>query len=162
LKPKRELDIHEIIKNYPYFLGHELAVMRLVHERIYPDRTRADFTFSDEKKIFVVEVKKSIISTEMLAQVLSYMDNERRQNTGKTVEGILVGLPSKNKKLEMEIQDCEYLISEKFIGVDVPSDARQIKICANCRRANWQHRRFCEYCGSSDHIKDPFMFGNGI
>lgn len=160
MRPKREFDVHDIIKCYPYFLGEEIASMKLIHERIYSDRTKADFTFSNEEKIVVVEVKKHMIDIAMLNQVIDYLNKEKNQNPGKNLQGLLVGLPSNDPELKKRINRSEYRISVKFIGIDVPSDARQIKICAesNCRKANWQHKTFCEYCGFQEFIKDPFIF----
>jgi len=160
LRPKHEFDVHAIIKCYPYFLGEEFASMRLVHERIYPDRTRADFTFSNKQKVVVVEVKKDAIDITMLIQLIDYLDKEKLQNPQKNLEGLLVGLPSNDLELKKGISESQYCISEKFISIDVPSDVRQIKICAeiNCRKANWQYKTFCDYCGSQQFIEDPFIF----
>lgn len=160
MRPKHEFDVHVIIKRYPYFLGREFANMKLTHERIYPDRTRADFTFSNKERVVVVEVKKGMIDIAMLNQANNYLDKEKNQNPRKNLEGLLVGLPSNDPELKKRINANNYPISEKLIGIDVPSDVRQIKICANCRKANWQHETSCEYCGSQGFIKDPFIFAN--
>lgn len=160
MRPKHEFDVHDVIKHYPYFLGREFANMKLTHERIYPDRTRADFTFSSKEKVVVVEVKKDTIDITMLDQTNNYLDKEKSQNLGKKLEGLLIGLPSNDPELRKRINANNYPISEKLIDIDVPSDARQIKICSNCRKANWQHETSCEHCGSQEFIKDPFIFSN--
>jgi len=159
LRPEREFDIHDIIKRYPYFLGDDFSTMKLTHERVYDDRLRADFVFSNEEKAVVVEVKKGSMDLLMLLQLRRYLERESSKHN-KTVEGLLVGLPSNDSELRKEINKLEYSVSEKILNVDVPSDARQIKICAEstCRKANWQHKRVCYYCGSCDFIKDPFLF----
>lgn len=159
MRPKREFDIHDIIKRYPYFLGNEFGAMKLTHERIYDDRLRADFVFSNGQKAVVVEVKKGAMDLMMLWQLTRYLKREDRKHN-KRVEGLLVGLPSNHLGLKKEINKLEYPVSQKILNVDVPSDARQIKICAEptCRKANWQHKRTCDYCGSCDFIRDPFFF----
>lgn len=160
MKPRSEYDVHDIIERYPYFLGAEFEGMRLTHERIYPDRKRADFAFSDNQKTVVVEVKKGIIDYGMLSQLNEYIERERVADETKHLAGLLVGLPTNNAKLKKEIERCPYPILEKILNVDVPASPRQIKICAesNCRRANWQSRRSCVYCGSHQFVKDPFAF----
>lgn len=159
MRAKREFDIHDIIKRYPYFLGNEFGTMKLTHERIYDDRLRADFVFSNREKAVVVEVKKGIMDLMMICQLKRYLRREDSEHN-KTVEGLLVGLPGNDMELQKEISKLEYRVFEKILNVDVPSDARQIKICAEstCRKANWQHKRTCDYCGSCDFIKDPFFF----
>jgi hypothetical protein len=134
--------------------------MKLTHERIYPDRKRADFTFTNKERVVVVEVKKGIIDIAMFNQANNYLDKEKNQNPRKNLEGLLVGLPSNDPELKKRINANKYPISEKLIGIDVPFDVRQIKICANCRKVNWQHKISCEYCGSQEFIKDPFIFAN--
>ena len=160
LKPRREYDVHDIIKYYPYFLGSTFARMHIIHERVYPNRTRADFTFSNKERISVIEVKKGFVDMEMLEQALAYLNEEKQQSQGKKLEGVLVGLPICDPDLTARIDGCGYPFLLKFINIDIPASATQIKICEEniCRKANWQYRTTCDYCGSRKFINDPFTF----
>lgn len=162
MKPRNEYDVHDIIKYYPYFLDPKFATMRIIHERIYPNRTRADFTFSDAESVSVVEVKKGSIDVGMLEQALEYICEERKQSKDKSLQGVLVGLHSSGPDLTARISLCGYPFVLKYIGIDIPASADQIKLCEEhtCRKANWQYKTTCEYCGSRKFIGEPFSFLN--
>jgi len=151
---RKEYDIHEIIKNYPYLLGNELENLNLKHERIYEDRTRADFVFANNDRAVVVEIKKGRIDTRMLVQALHYLDNEKMENPAKKLKGMLVGRYVSNT-LKNEIGKSDYKFEIKILGIDVPTN---IKICDKCRRANVLSNSTCKYCGSRKFIVDPFLF----
>ena len=154
MSPKSEYDIHSIIKNYPYLLGDEFNNLKLKHERIYEDRSRADFVFTDNVRSIVVEVKKGPIDLHMLAQALHYLDNERRENLARLLKGVLVGSRIQNT-LESEINKSGYKFEIKLLDIDVPT---KIKICDKCRRANALSDVVCRYCSSRKFIIDSFLF----
>jgi len=154
MNQKSEHDIHEIIKNYPYLLEEGLENLTITHEKIYQDRTRADFVFEDENHIIVVEIKKNFIDIEAIAQALNYLDNEKKQKPHKILKGILVGNYISNT-LKNEVNESEYKFDIKLLDIDVPT---QIKICDKCRKANSLYRSLCKYCGHRKFIIDPFLF----
>ncbi|MCW4028346.1 MAG: hypothetical protein NWE92_01700 [Candidatus Bathyarchaeota archaeon] len=160
VKPRREYDVHDIISAYPYFLGLKYASMQVTHEKIYPNRKRSDFVFSDDQEVIMVEVKKGYIDSAMLDQAFQYMNEEKKQRKNKKLEGILIGLPARNPELDALIASSEFNFSKKYLGIDVPTNVEQIKFCAetNCRKANWYYNSICQYCGSSNFIRDPFAF----
>ncbi len=154
MNQKREYDIHTIIKNHPYLLGNEFENLNLKHEKVYQDRTRADFVFADNGLSIVVEVKKGYIDAEMLVQALHYLDNEKKENPRRFLKGILVGSGIVNT-LENEIKKSGYEFQIKLLDVDIPTN---IKICDKCRRANSLFSTLCRYCNSKKFIIDPFLF----
>lgn len=154
MSQRSEYDIHAIIRNYPYLLGHELENLNLKHERIYQDNTRADFVFTNDDRSIVVEVKKGQIDGESLRQALHYLDNEMRENPEKLLKGILIGRYASDT-LKNEIQKSRYEFEIKLLDVDIPT---KIKICDKCRKANALFNNVCRYCGSRKFITDPFLF----
>jgi len=151
---RKEYDIHEIVKNYPYLLGSEFENLNLKHERIYEDRTRADFVFGSNDISVVVEVKRGKVDGKMLVQALHYLDNERRENPGKKLKGMLIGSHVSNT-LRNEIMRSDYKFEIKILDIDVPT---KVKICDKCRRANALSNSICKYCRSRKFILDPFLF----
>lgn len=150
---KSEYDIHDIIKYHPYLLGKEFEHLVLKHEKIYGDRTRADFVFADDKTSIVIEVKKGEIDIEMLNQAIHYLDNERKENPAKKLKGILIGSRVMNN-ITIKLQDTKYLFEIKLLNIDVPTE---IKLCSKCRKANSLFDLICKYCGSKKFITDPFL-----
>jgi len=154
MSPNSEYNIHSIIRNYPYLLGDEFDNLDLRHERIYQDRTRADFVFTDSNLSVVVEVKKGPIDPRMLDQALHYLEKEKQENPSKCVKCLLVGTRT-NKAIERKINESNYRFEVKLLGSDVPT---RIKICDRCRKANALSSQRCEYCNSARFVRDPFLF----
>lgn len=150
-----EYSIHSIIKNFPYLVKERFVSMKLKHEWVYSDGTRSDFVFEDSTLIVVIEVKKGQIDKRMICQLDGYIQNERKSNPQKKVDGILVGLGTIDKEVLQMILEKGY--STKFLDDDVPT---RIKICAKgkCRRATNYASERCPYCGSRKFVQDPFLF----
>jgi hypothetical protein len=154
---KSEYDIHALIRNYPYLLGDEFANLKMKHEKIYEDRTRADFIFTSDTLSIVVEVKKGPIDIEMLNQALHYLRNEQIESSGKTLKCVLVG-SRVHQEVENKVSRIGFSFEIKLLNIDVPT---KIKICDNCRRANPLTAVTCRYCKSRKFITDPFLFYEG-
>lgn len=154
MSPQSEYDIHSIIRNYPYLLGQAFEDLSLKHEKVYEDRTKADFVFADDLRSIVVEVKVGRIDVRMLNQALNYLENEKRENPEKVLKGMLIG-SHVSRTVEREVNKSEYEFEIKLLNIDLPT---RIKICDKCRRANALFNKMCKYCGSRKFITDPFLF----
>jgi len=156
---KSEYDIHSIIKIHPYILGilgEDYKNLHLKHEKVYDDRRRADFIFSNDRISIVVEVKIGKIDYQTLKQLLHYLSKEEKENPNKRLLGIIVGHRIDDKrKLNDKIKRSGYEIQIKILGRDIPSE---IKLCTNCRKINALWSSSCRYCGSTEFISDPFLF----
>ena len=153
---KSEYDIHDIIRYYPYILGEEFESLDLKHEKIYEDRTRADFVFSSNQKSIVVEVKKGYIDEEMLNQATYYLNNESKENPGKTLKGVLVGRRKPGSLgFVSNFEHSGYTFEAKLLDIDLPM---KIRLCDKCRKVNDKSSTVCKYCGSKKFVIDPFLF----
>lgn len=154
MSQKREYDIHDIIKRHPYLLGNSFKNLKLKHEKIYRDRTRSDFVFTNECCSIVVEIKKDLVDVQTLKQALHYLNNEKKENPESFLKGILIGRRT-TKQLENKIIKSEYKFEIKLLNLDIPT---RIKICDKCRKANAISNKICKYCGTNKFIIDPFLF----
>lgn len=156
LKLKNEYDIHKIIKTHPYLLGPELESLNIKHEKIYSDRTRSDFVFSNEHQSIVVEVKIGYLDTDTIEQAVHYLHMERKENPDKILIGIFIGYAIKdNIKFNLKLKQYNYPFKIKYLDVDIPT---KIKICDFCRKANKLSTLKCKFCGSLKFVFDPFLF----
>lgn len=153
-----ENDIHTIILTHPYLLGIELEDMIVKHEKIYDDRTRADFIFSDDNISIVIEVKVGSLDRYSIEQAEHYLEKERDLKTNIKLKGILVGgRPLDKTNFRDRIEQSRFIFQIMILGEDIP---REIKLCAErrCKKANPLSAFKCSFCGSKKFIKDPFMF----
>jgi len=151
-----EYDIHDIIRIHPYILGEEFEGLSITHEKIYDDRTRSDFVFSNGHISIVAEVKIGNIDVQTLEQAIHYLDKEKKKNPHKKLLGILIGRRIVNKQeLEEKMKNSGYEFKIKFLDKEVPTE---IKLCDNCRKANTLWIPICKFCGSKKFITDPFLF----
>jgi len=150
----KEYDIHEIIKNYPYILGAKFEKLKLTHEKIYKDRTRSDFVFSNKNSSVIVEVKKDLIDENVFKQALDYLKHEKKENPNNSLEVILIGKRTTSQLKEV-IKKSKYKFDIKLLDFDVPT---QIKLCNKCRKAIAIYNKRCIYCGNNKFIIDPFLF----
>jgi RecB family endonuclease NucS len=151
---KDEYDVHYLIRNFPYILGKEYNQLKLKHEKVYDDRTRSDFVFSNDHISIVVEVKKGAIDISMINQATHYLDNEKKENLTKILKGVLVGTLLKDS-VTQRLCDSDYPFEIKLLGIDIPIE---VKLCDKCRKANATISTTCVYCGSKKFIVDPFLF----
>lgn len=155
---KNEYDIHSIIKIHPYVLGDDYKDLHLKHEKVYDDRKRADFIFSNDRVSIVVEVKIGRIDDQTLEQLLYYLSKEEKENPTKKLFGVIVGHRiDGERKLNDKIKKSKYDIQIKILDRDIPSE---IKLCTNCRKINALWSSSCKYCGSTEFISDPFLFAS--
>lgn len=153
---KTEYDIHDLIGTYPYILDAEFENLSKKHEKIYSDRSRADFVFSNSNISIVVEVKIGSIDVRTVEQALHYLDMEKKEDPQKKLLGILVGHRIVNREeLEEKMRNSGYEFEIKFLDRDIPTE---VKLCDNCRKVNNLNMVKCKFCGSSKFIKDPFLF----
>ena len=153
-----EYDIHTIILTHPYLLGHEFENLSLKHEKLYVDRTRADFIFSDNYTSIVVEVKIGPLDIYAIEQAEHYLEKERDLNTDVELSGILIGSkPLDEINFQDRIEHSKFIFRIMILGDDFP---KEIKLCgkSKCKKANPLSVSKCNYCGSKKFIKDPFMF----
>lgn len=151
-----EYDIHDIIRIHPYILGEEFEGLSITHEKIYDDRTRSDFVFSNEHIAIVVEVKIDYLNIGTIEQAIHYLNKEKKTNPYKKLKGVLVGSQIIDKKeFEEKMSISGYEFQVKFLDEDVPTE---IKLCDNCRRANKLSAEICKFCRSNKFITDPFLF----
>lgn len=153
---KNEYDIHDIIRIHPYILGEEVEGLYLKHEKIYEDRSRSDFVFSNSLVSIVIEVKRGNMDVQTLEQAIRYLDNEKDEDPHKKLLGILIGHRIVNKQqFEEKMKNSGYEFKIKFLDKEIPTE---IKLCDNCRKANTLWIPVCKFCGSKKFITDPFLF----
>ena len=153
---KNEYDIHDIIRIHPYILGEEFEGLYVKHEKIYADRKRADFVFSNDNISIVTEIKIGNVDVQTLEQAIHYLNEEKKENPHKQLLGILVGRRVvKKQELEEKMKNSGYEFKIKFLDKEIPTD---IKLCDNCRKANTLWASTCKFCRSKKFIKDSFLF----
>ena len=139
-------------------MGHDFEKLSLKHERLYDDRTRADFIFSDNCASKVVEVKIGPLDIYAIEQVEHYLEKERDLNSDIELSGILIGGKSLDEiNFQNRIEHSNFIFRIMILGDDFP---KEIKLCGKrkCKKANALSVSKCSYCGSKKFIEDSFMF----
>lgn len=136
-----ERQIEDILFLHPYLIkeGFNYGKRQVVFE----DNSRADVVFFFEKIIYVIELKKDIVSKSTVDQIIGYIDNLIKENN-KTVKGIIIGRKPVNPEGLIDYGSKKgYDIEIKYLDINIPT---RYKLCRENRHANPLNQKKCKYC----------------
>ncbi|MHA1341922.1 MAG: endonuclease NucS domain-containing protein [Promethearchaeota archaeon] len=146
-----EKDIENFLSLYPYLISPELSSGKLYTQykiKIGQSKIRyIDILYYKKDCIFVIELKKNIISLTDLVQLSEYIDFFKKESPNKKIIGYIIGRDIKENTL-LYLKNKNFIF--KKLGYDIPL---KIKFCANCRKAVNYFSDECPFCKFTSFIK---------
>ncbi|MBF0607289.1 MAG: DUF91 domain-containing protein [Magnetococcales bacterium] len=143
---RKEKYIVNLIYNNPYLIigEHPLLIKKKTEVAIKPVG-RADMVFTLKSAIFIVEVKRDILKTRVVDQVIRYID-AFKADEHEDVRGFIIGeKPYDCSKLTAYLElNNSYRIKPLFLDYDIPLKCTR---CYKCNRINFVDADKCRWCG---------------
>ncbi len=142
-----ERELEDILYQHPYLIKEDFIKGR--RQIQFEDNTRLDIAFFFEDVIYVIELKKDILSISTVDQIIGYIENLQKEN-GKAAKGIIIGKkPTDKEGLNNYINHKGYAIEIEYFDVYISTI---YKLCKECRRVNYLNQKKCKYCGCDEWI----------
>src|SRR5919109_1711669 len=107
-----ERELEDILYQHPYLIKENFREAK--RQISFEDKTRLDIAFFFEDVIYVIELKKDILSTSTVDQIIGYIENLQKKH-GKITRGIIIGKkPASEENLINYINQKGFTIGIKY------------------------------------------------